>query len=382
MKIKSLAGILSIIVPGLVLVTAHDSLALPQLAARLGSTMVQEHRHAQSDSLITFDCRACHVNPTGGGMRNAHGRQFSIEQLPMTGDLARMQKAVDAAQLTDFLSIGTDIRFAYLLSNEEGGSNEQSFFPMQADLYLAFTPFEHVTLYYQDGVEERGNNASRETFVLFESPRYNSHLKLGRFIPPYGLKLADHTSFIREALGFGAPSFGQDGGLEIGFGSHHAFANFAVVNGSGSFRDTNREKAVSATGGLKTSNVWLAGSYFNNETNGNKRTYAGAYGMGHWRRLTVLGEWDWIRVEAATKTIGWVAYGELNVELVRGVFARIKYDGLEPDRDVDNDDIQRLTYGLDLYPYPFTEVLIQYRNNIEKAGLSNDDFLIMLHMFY
>jgi hypothetical protein len=368
--------------------------SLPQFDIQFGSVLFPEKGHEvhhQEEQPITYDCRACHINPTGGGMRNAHGRQFSIERLPITEKTDATEKAAGSAQLNEYLSIGTDIRFAYLRTEDEATSRfEDSFFPMQADLYIAFSPTDYLTFYYQDGVEASG---SRETFVLFQNLPYNSHIKAGRFTPPYGLKLDDHTTYIREKLGFGADdSFGQDSGLEVGFGGHRLFGNAAIFNG-GPFggpgsADDNNDKGFSATGGWKSSSFWLAGSFYNNENELEAKTYAGGYAAFHFWRLNLLGEWDHFEVDhliASTENTGSLYFGEIGISLLKGVNAMVRYERCEDDDGstcIDDDTLDRLTFGFYLYPSPFTEFIIQYRKNSEDTEIDNDRFLAMLHLFY
>ena len=348
--------------------------------------------HQHEKQTITYDCRACHINPTGGGMRNAHGRLFAVEQLPMMQKTDDMAIGASSAQITNYLSFGTDIRFAYLRTEDEASSRfKNSFFPMQADLYVAFIPTDYLTVYYQDGVEASG---SRETFILLQNLLpFNGHLKAGRFTPPFGLKLDDHTTFIREKLEFGVDhSFGQDSGLEVGFGAQHLFGNAAIFNG-GPFggpgaADDNRDKGFSATAGVKLPSLWLAGSFYNNESEVDERTYAGGYGGLHFGRVTLLGEWDYFETDdftANTENEGSVLLGEVDLHLTRGATAMVRYERCEDDdRSVCIDDVEleRWTFGFYLYPTPFTEFILQYRKNLEDIEVNNDRFLAMLHVFY
>ncbi len=75
-------------------------------------------------------------------------------------------------------------------------------------------------------------------------------------------------------------------------------------------------------------------------------------------------------------------YTELLATLSRGIVARVKSDGYDPDRDASGDHLQQITFGVDLYPYPFTEILIQYRRNVEEIDVKNDQFLVMTHLFF
>jgi hypothetical protein len=358
------------------------SWALPLFALQYGDEIHGDHIH--DELLMTKDCRACHVNPTGGGMRNDHGREFATNQLSITEPSAEAKSAAEAAQLSDSLSVGADLRFAYIKQEVPGATNTDVFFPMQADFYAAFSPTEHLTLYYQDGVE----SASRETFLLFQRLPFNSHVKIGRFIPPYGLKVDDHTTYIREKLGFGAPGFGQDAGFEAGLGGHHLFANAAIFNGEGPNSEASHAKGISGTGGLKLSQAWLAGSYLNNETPATETTYSGGYaGVRLWR-LTLMGELDRFTIKDLASDVentGTVSYAELAARVAGGVTASIRHEQCKDDDGsvcIDDTEIQRITYGLTVYPLSFTEVILQYRQNTEDQEVANDEIIAMLHFYY
>ncbi len=360
-----------------------DASSLPQFPVRFGSKIYEDHAHEEEGK--TMDCRACHINPTGGGMRNQHGQQFAIQSLPMQEPTEEYKGLIESARITPFLSIGTDLRFAYLHAQKESTSAySDSFFPMQGDLYVAFTPARHLIVYYQDGLQQ-----NREVFGIVHGLPANTHIKFGKFLPPYGLKLDDHTSFIREKLGFGNV-FGRESesGIEAGFADELWFGNAAFFNGSGVAPDDNRAKGFSATAGAKTPGFWLAGSYYHNKTGRETadavtREYMGIYTAMSFRWLAFLGEWDRISSEnPLTEHNGDAIYTELLATLSRGIVARVKYDGYDPDWDASGDHLQRITFGVDLYPYPFTEILIQYRKNIEEIDVKNDQFLVMTHFFF
>src|SRR3972149_11483225 len=106
--------------------------ALPKFASRVGAK-----------------CQACHVNPTGKGMRNTFGSTYGREELPMRtyktvgGTNEEGKETVtkeDVTNLEDFstnltpnFSYGVDFRSLYFY---EGKSKGTSFFQMQGDLYF------------------------------------------------------------------------------------------------------------------------------------------------------------------------------------------------------------------------------------------------------
>ncbi len=366
--------------------------ALPQFPIRFGMDIYGDHMHGHEEDSMTMDCSACHVNPTGGGMRSEHGLQFSMEKLPTWRTSEENEETLMSAKINNLFSVGADLRFAYLLAESESASAyKNSFFPMQADIYFAFMPHQNFTLYYQNGIQ-----GIREVFGLIHDLPGNAHLRFGKFLPPYGLKLDDHTSFIREKLGFGNnTALDSDAGVEVGFAKGLWFGNAAIFNGSGSSlftrtgsnADDNRSKGVSATGGLKAPRFWLAGSFFNNTTGKDAseetKEYIGGYSALRIWQLSFLGEMDRIEtMTPASRTRGLAAYGEVNSLLHKGIVAKVKYDFYNPDIDIGGDLQERFTFGFDLYPYPFTEILIQYRVNKEETEIKNDQFLTMIHLYF
>ena len=80
---------------------------------------------------------------------------------------------------------------------------------LAVDLGMAFHPVEHLTVLANTGARGRTNGIGdvaddprtpylREGFILLHELPYQAYAKAGRFVPAYGLRLDDHTSFIRR----------------------------------------------------------------------------------------------------------------------------------------------------------------------------------------
>ncbi|MBI3995470.1 MAG: hypothetical protein HY349_05790 [Nitrospirae bacterium] len=351
--------------------------AVPQFDARFGATVMPGHETHMQPS-YGMACGDCHINPTGGGLRTQHGREVMLDFLPMVKkDHAEFEEMISWSRN---VAIGGDFRFMYLHSQPEStASLQNAFFPMQSDLYIAVSPTDQLTLYLQDG---RGG--PREYFGLFQKLPYNAYFKFGRFIPPYGLRLDDHTSFIREKLQLGA--LDQDAGVEAGFVNGYFFGHGAAINGNpGSETDDNDKKGFSGTAGFRSPYLTMGGSYYVNHGLDDERTYAGGYAMAHLGPISWLGEWDLVRVSDLnldTKATGGALYQEINFAPLDGIVLQLKYDRYDPDDTVSDNELQRVTAGLDLYPVPYTEVLVQYRKNLEDPEIRNDQWLVMMHLFF
>ena len=77
-------------------------------------------------------CIACHVNPTGSGLRNDYGTNVvALEELPLERWLDDWDGCV-----SEHLQVGGDFRLQGIQYNDlENNKRETAFFPMQADIY-------------------------------------------------------------------------------------------------------------------------------------------------------------------------------------------------------------------------------------------------------
>lgn len=161
-------------------------------------------------------CTACHYSPTGGGLPNAYGRatvgsSFSDSDNydPVAGFLKGMADGTDNKdQPALTYDTGADVRLLSLVGTDVGGNTIGPLFvPMLAELGGAVA-YGKIML-YGSGTLRKGTPNS-VTYILFSREhwlkfRANSELNLraGRLMLPFGLRLVDHTQYVREDFGFG-----------------------------------------------------------------------------------------------------------------------------------------------------------------------------------
>lgn len=67
-------------------------------------------------------CVSCHVNPTGGGMRNQYGIKYSKDKL-FFKFLSKQNKTTDInTQITKGISMGADMRMILSMTRQETGN--------------------------------------------------------------------------------------------------------------------------------------------------------------------------------------------------------------------------------------------------------------------
>jgi hypothetical protein len=150
-------------------------------------------------------CMNCHVNPTGGGMRNDYGSNiYNLEELTVRKWISKGDEDWDG-YVTDNINLGGEFRIMSFEGNKESGT-----FPMQAEIYGNIDINKDVDFYFE--LPLKGENY--DFFLLFdELPNY-SWIKIGQSSPNYGLMVDDHTAFIKSGNRF---SLSDSTDLDKGF---------------------------------------------------------------------------------------------------------------------------------------------------------------------
>src|SRR5579862_3380559 len=216
-----------------------------------------------------YRCASCHVNPTGGEMRTEYGTSmFSLDKVPMMVD----SDFTFNPKLTDNITIGGDYRSQLLYDQN---SKTTSFQGMTAGLYGSIQLGKKVTFYFKDDIVNPNfvPLGGPEAFGIVK-PTSSVYIKGGIFMPDYGWRQDDHTSYTRGGdLGY-IPSTGagiyknipgvngkisnfgliflpdyRDMGVEAGWMSGGLMVTGSILNGRGnsiSIPDFNGDKAFTS----------------------------------------------------------------------------------------------------------------------------------------
>lgn len=321
-------------------------------------------------------CSLCHVSMTGAGMRKEHGigyyKKLSLEA---TKDLYDDEFR---GKLGKFFAVGGDLRFRHLADIQSPTAH--SFGVPQGSFYVRAEPISRFTLYTDVDI---ANVINREAFGLIHELPYNLWIKFGRFNVPYGLRIPDDTSFIRNDLGFNFG--GQDIGLEFGIEPGPFSFALAFTNGvPGGRVDDNENKTLTSSAAWVTRYFRVGGSVqWSDQAVNRLITGGGHFGATYWN-LALLGEFDVQSLRnkaAATDRTVLAGYGELDWRIIPGLVFKGTYD-------ITDDDIagsglhHRLGAGFEVYPLPNLEVSVTYRARIGTGALGQDQIFTQIHGFY
>lgn len=157
-------------------------------------------------------CTGCHLSPAGGGPLNENG--FAVaESISQWGTAPEF--FYGKVPTPSWLELGGDLRGAtgYVQTPEELLAS----FPMQVEAYGRAVLGHGLSLQVDAGVREpqHGNEAatvvwSREHFLTWQQNPDDSaglYVRVGRFMPVFGLRLAEHPTYIRRWGG--TPLYGE-----------------------------------------------------------------------------------------------------------------------------------------------------------------------------
>jgi hypothetical protein len=350
--------------------------ALPRFASRTGAS-----------------CQSCHVNPSGGGMRQAFGAKYGREELPVPTWSQELGIEEFTTKLSETVSIGADFRTLYYYQQipdtgaAVAGANRNGFWQMQGDVYLNFRLARKVQVYL-----DKGLYGGFEAFGLLGILPANGFIKVGKFVPNYGLKLDDHRSYVRQYTGF-SPEFGRPEltGGEVGISPGPVTVTGGFYNAADGFgAGTGNQKAVlGRVEGMfnagEEMSVGVGGNVFTaKSSSGVRTTLFGGFGLFSYQDLTLLGEADLMKTEAGSLTTNaLVLTAEAGYTITPGLDLKAGYDFYDPDTDLKSGAVSRYSLGLEFFPISGVEVRPVYRIvKDDPDDISNNEFQFLIHFYF
>lgn len=300
-------------------------------------------------------CARCHVDPAGGGMRTGTGFKYALNLHTMAP--AEDREAPFDPRISDGVRLGGDMRGMYLQDAHNERSDQSTFFLMQASLYVAATINDRTTFALAN---DQGRTT--EAYALIGGLPLDGSLKIGRFVPAYGIEEEDHTLFTRDSLGFGTGT--EDVGVEFAHARGARLVTLALVNGSRGVLDDNPQKAVVGRATWANDRFGFGASGFINTPYAARRASRfGAFGQFHHGPLVILAEYD--RGEDTPEEGPLVKSAAMMVDgsftIGERTTLRATFDRYDPNTDYAENARDRIGVGLDADLMSFTRLLLRAR---------------------
>ena len=343
-------------------------------------------------------CTACHYSPSGGGLLTPYGRSLSREEISTFGRGGAAGAVPTGAPWSEEsflfgaigsdspLQLGLDIRPSHLELKVPGLAIDDRNFLMNLDLQAAWQR-ERWTAYGSVGRKPIGDGelVSYEHWVAYQVSDALS-VRGGRFLPAYGVRFADHTSFTREGVDLAQDD--QVYGVEVGVSTDRSLLQLSVGPGrADSLIAGNGQAAFTVSGRYQldlSPRTVVAGSLlYRGETDvGPRSTHTGAsFGYAPVRWLVTWTHADLRLQRLARSDQTYIVANQTSVEALRGVWLRVSPQVRWTDKDP-RGEVRRMVYGLDFYPRTHWHVsLSYYRDHLRFVDLRTQTLLVQLHLY-
>lgn len=299
-------------------------------------------------------CAACHVNPSGGGMRNPYGNTWAQTVLP-----ARRVEVPGAEMWTGainrYLAVGGNLRAGAAYVDVPNSDSQSEFDVEELRVYGAATLVPDRLIVYVDERVAPGGSVNLEAYARISTADQRWYAKVGQMYLPYGWRLEDDGAFIRQAtgIGFATPDRGVEVGLETGAWS----AQLALSNGTAGGPETDDGKQVSVRA-EHIQSVWRLGASFNyNDADAGERQMQGVFAGLRTGPIAWLAEADYITDDSFPERRKlWAGLLEGNWLFLPGHNLKLTAEYFDPDDDVDEDEQNRFSLVWEYVPMQFLQL--------------------------
>lgn len=326
-------------------------------------------------------CVACHVNPTGGGLRNAVGVAFAQRLMPASP--LRDDAPAWSGSVGEFVRLGGDLRHQWSRTEVPRRAAQRGWALDELRLYGDVSVMPGRLGIHLDQLMAPGSSRTREAYVRLGTPDGIWALKAGQFYLPFGWRLQDNAAFVRQVSGINMTT--SDNGIEAGLEFAEWSAQIALTNGAA---NAGTRSGHQLTGQLvwirQRGRIGLAAS--GTRSDAGDRRVAGVFAGLRTGPLTWLGEVDLVRDEgfAEGRRSLLAALSEVNWGIRRGHNLKLTAEYFDPDRNVGEDHKSRTSLVYEVTPLPFVQLRLGARRweGIPQNAFDNRRTLFLeLHAF-
>jgi len=325
-------------------------------------------------------CSNCHVNPSGGGKRNAFGTIYARNQLSAHAlDLVEGRRPWTGDVSTRWLGVGADFRGGYESIDMPTTGDESEWAVSRSTVYAEVRLLPQLLSLYADQKIAPDDSENREAYLLLTPMQGKFTVKAGQMFLPFGLRLQDDETFVRQATGVSFLT--PDDGIELGLELAKWSAQVAVIEGESGADDQLSASAVYVLP------KWRVGASVNTSEDAfGERQMQSLFGGLKTGPISWLAEISLINDDApAGDNDSYATLLEGNWRLRKGHNLKVGYEYLEPNDDRDEDEQERYSLVWEYNPVQFVQSRAGVRryNGIPNIPSSNrDELFAELHVYF
>jgi hypothetical protein len=325
-------------------------------------------------------CVSCHVNPSGGGKRNAFGTLYARNQISARAlELREGRSPWTGEVISRWLAVGGDFRGGYESVDVPGFADESGTDVSRATVYAEIRLVPELLSVYVDQKIAPDDSENREAYLLVKPLAGKLTLKAGQMFVPFGLRLQDDDTFVRQATGVNFLT--PDDGVELGVELAKWSAQLAVIEGA-----SGADDQISASAAYVQPRWRVGASVNTSEDAFGDREMQSVFAGLKTGPVSWLAELSLVedRAPAGRREL-YATLLEGNWRLRKGHNLKLGYEYLEPDRDRDEDQQERYSFVWEYSPLQFVQSRVGVRryNGIPNIAASNrDQVFAELHVYF
>lgn len=331
------------------------------------------------------NCLACHESPSGGGLLTPYGRSISSELLSTWGGVKEARSfygTLDQPFLKNWFNAGGDLR-AVEFHTKNSQMKEDKFIRMQTGIEtsLKYMKVKFVSFF---GKQEKDNIVRGEFLRFFLQYQAMEELtvRAGRFIPNFGINIAEHILATRRGLGF--DEGGERNQVEAMWSGEKWNSSFSFSKQVKSDNNPKTEKAANAQINYNLFESYrIGGDLWIGDLEGQSRQIIGAHALlGFTKKFYYLTEFDFQKY--FDKKNGLFHFSKLGYEFIKGIHAIALEDYQKSDLNDGLTLANSYGAGLEWYPRPhfeFEGVWSKKRVAIQSSEYSDYAYLMMHYYF-
>jgi hypothetical protein len=338
-------------------------------------------------------CTNCHYSPTGGGLLTPYGRSLSREELSTWG---KSPGSTPSGREHEFLfgalggatgpvSVGIELRPAHL-GYDYAGTSDSRDFVMNADVSAAYRT-GGFTLYGEFGRQPRVDGTLYQSFehwIGYDGSR-GFGVRVGRFLPAYGVRFADHTTLTRTPLGLDNQD--QVYAVEVSYKDDRNLVQLSVGPGRADDTFDSEKRAITASGryqfDVTPRTVLVASGLVRDSSNVAPSGGATglAIGVAPLRKLTLWTEGDVQFRSGEFKDHAYVGLLHASYEVYRGLWLEV-FPQIATDFGNSSSGTLRLGAGVNWLPRTHWNLILNYYDDKDRlSDVHTKTYLLQLHLY-
>jgi hypothetical protein len=325
-------------------------------------------------------CVNCHLNPSGGGKRNAFGTLYARNQISAHPiDLVEGRAPWTGDVVSRWFAVGGDFRGGYESVETPGFPDESETEVSRTTVYAEFRALPNLLSLYLDQKVAPDDSETREAYLLLTPMQGKLTVKAGQMFLPFGLRIEDDNAFVRQTTGINFLT--PDDGLELGLELAKFSAQLAVIEG-----EDDADEQISASAAYVQPKWRIGASINTSEDAFGDRSMQSIFGGWKTGPISWLAEWSLVTDESPfEETSQYATLLEGNWRFRKGHNLKATYEFLEPDEDRDEDEQERYSLVWEYSPLQFVQgrVGARWYNGIPNYAVSNrDELFAELHVYF